>query len=63
MRPIQEVVGTVMWVKLEKGESLLERVPLIKKPVAVQKSRPKSVASQEISLVAAKLPVAKVGFS
>ena len=49
-------------MKLEKGESLLERVPLIKKPVAVQKSPPKSVASLEIPSVAEKLPVAKVGF-
>ena len=61
MRPLQEVVGTIMWVKIEEGESLLERVPLIEKPVAVQKSPPKLVAPLEIPSVAEKLPEVQVG--
>ena len=63
IRPLHEVVGPVEWVKTEEGESLLERVPLIEKPVAVQKSPPKSVASLEIPSVAEKLPEVQVGFS
>ena len=49
-------------MKLEKGEPLLERVPVVKKPVAVQKSPPKSVASLGIHSVAEKPSAAKVGF-
>ena len=63
IRPLQEVVGPIVWVKTEEGESLLERVPLIEKPVAVQKSPPQSVASLEIPSVAEKLPEIQVGFS
>ena len=62
-RPLQDVVGPIVWVKAEEGEPILELVLPIAKPVAVQEPSPLSVASLEIPLVAEKPPDIQVGLS